>query len=335
MGKPKKAVGRENLIAQIEVGDSDEIIELEQKVIQFTVRLTYPDLYVPTGRIEPFAGKEPCIVWEHNGVNIRSYSSACFREFIRLSESTDAQIVAFSKKWGILGVQHKVDFWEARRGVWGVQPSRYWQIYARQMRGALFTARALFDDNEPSRELWGAVHQMERPEEFCWPDNYPLDQETQRERLAEVVSDLLRRADLYPKVSWEEREQPHLLLGGTADLQLGDLFPDLQNMVPNPGSPMEYFRRVMADPLKRTDRLLPNSLYRALVLNLVAAVTAPNRLRVCAICDEPFHTPQNERLLRHDRGAFCRDECRVEANRVQNKECKRKERAEAKNLEQN
>lgn len=291
--------------------------------LQFSKQIIDPDFYIPAD----IRVREGAIAWvegEEQDVPPKPpLADECLSQFCRLRDATDAEILDFAKRWGMLGV------WPTRTSVliknsnpaeiYGyylyTEPTQLWRDVAGRAWAILLVAAELSQNQRAFLEDWQRVVDFggwNFQEEGFWQKEkgcprpstdsgkggrMTWEVEKQRELLEHCIAEWLDQIHVRPKFFWQRSEEGGVSPGLGFDVNCETTAHDYgfnakiarrveKLIVDSPGT-QENFRFDVRNPSHYgPHQLRPSRLFNVIVLQLVAAVMSP--LFRCAICNKPF-----------------------------------------------
>ena len=330
--------------------------DVKRAVIQITGPLIEPE-FAPVPDITVETHKHPFLSWhgeyrrdaKGNIVPVRAATDrsadGCLNAFIRLVNAPNAQIVAFAKRWGALGIWPTIRVEQkANHGsVWMYEePIAMWREVAQRTRGILLLAAMLSEMEEKGeegntvaerREAWASVVKLReisawfRVRGYSDPSNYSMwshDIGLQRELLERTVNEWLGQVWVSPQFHHKEgnRAAPCLSLDVNCFPESWDEqklheadkeWPEFKtNTTYEAWEEIQDFE-VRSPNSYETIRLRPSRLFNVIVLELVTTLTSQGGVYRCDVCNIPFH-PEHDRQMRGTRKRICSDDCRRKNN---------------------
>jgi len=242
-----------------------------------------------------------------------------------------------------------------------VEPIGAYRALARKVRSILNAAAALYGGQRAAAEDVNWIVGCSPPPSLPnWgPADWPPERvrDLHRRLIAEEMTDWLRDSLTYPLLRWTEGSTPSLSIGANHASSVWDALRDEEQptsadepkwqgelrlakaLVQEETAGKRQMRwletkaefvnpfvdEVTGTPAPpRVSQFSPSRLYVALGVQLAAAITSEVGVHNCSICGVGYVPDRKPRI---DAKNFCSDKCRETANRIKNREHKRKQRA--------
>lgn len=292
---------------------------------------------------QPYASQpESVIEWREKAGGFKSglidgpETGDCLRDFVKLRDATNDEVLAFAKKWGVLGVRPTI-IEEIVRGqvlFRYVEPVAYWHFYAGHAYAILWQAAQLISDDTSRQEYWSQVARTDIDAELKSKtelDKFWFKNEKLRRRFSDVFPDgdpdmLIRRMVIQSAVYEWLKDVPSVLEFDWLSKDIPIVYSSVR--IRTDEWDLQQIKRQETTKAWSSNTIIrnrPSVLFSILAMQIASALTSSTGVAICDICNEPY--PRKSRKPQRGRQNYCSDECRLEAQRGHMRDYARRRRA--------